>query len=348
MSHFIDALNAYNSALHELDADDGHSACHIFLAAGSVYVKIADLLDQQHDVEASYAQRIHAVETYRMALAAWSSESKVDRTTIELSLAGVCTTLAEREDGRRYRSEAAAAYRSALKALETKRDLVRWAATQHEFGRALLRIAQGKREADLLDEAATALRSALTVYAPERNPIAWGAAQCDLGVTHHARGQLRSSPTELWLAIKAYREALKVLNEEKAAEQWASTLHNLAIAFDNLAWYDPKPEYFVTAGDSYRAALRVYTVDRDVVRWARVQNEIVALFLRAAELLSHELTAACRLVRDALSRSEDVLTQFAADDHSEHVVSARQNAERARSAFRAYGCEALAATRSGP
>ena len=180
-------------------------------------------------------------------------------------------------------TEAADAYRRALRGYTREQHPSQWAATQNNLGNALTDQAArtaGRANTRLLAEAVAAYRAALSVYTSEQHPSQWADAQNNLGnaLSDQAAGTAGIAGTGLLdEAVVAYRATLSVHTRERYPSQWAATQNNLGtVLADQAARTDDHTGIGLLgeAADAFRAALSIYTWEQHPTDWAATQNNL--------------------------------------------------------------------------
>jgi tetratricopeptide (TPR) repeat protein len=92
---------------------------------------------------------------------------------------------------------AVAAYRAALKEYTRDQMPLKWAATQNDFGLALLTLNGLESETGRLEEAVAAFRAALEEYTHDHAPLQWAMTQNNLGTALETLGERESGTARL-------------------------------------------------------------------------------------------------------------------------------------------------------
>jgi hypothetical protein len=88
-----------------------------------------------------------------------------------------------------------------------------WAATQNEYGTALLRLAELENDPLILKEAIAAFEAALLERTREPKLLQWAATQSNLGAARLRLAEFEAGTARLEEAVAAYRSALEAYEE---------------------------------------------------------------------------------------------------------------------------------------
>ena len=190
-----------------------------------------------------------------------------------------------REPGTKRLEQAAAAYQEALSLSSRERNPLEWAATQSNFGSALLALGRRESSRQRLDEAVEVLRAAIEVLMRERAPLQWGTTKQNLGNALSALGEREPVSEGLEQAADVLREALEELTRKRVPLDWATAQTNLGNTLLMLGRPGSDTKQVQDAIDAYRAVLQVRTRGRVPFHWPR---------LRTTSALPWQRLARCR------------------------------------------------------
>jgi len=205
------------------------------------------------------------------------------RASLQIALGVVLAALGERESGTGRLEAAVTAYRTALKAISSKRSPLEWAKTQNNLGVALAALGERVSGTGHLKEAVNAYRATLEVFSRERSPLELattqnnlGGALAALGERESGTGHLKEGIGHLKEAEAAFRAALAVRTREREPLEWALTQNNLGNVLVPLGELKGENGRFAEAVEAYRAALTERTRERVPLDWAMTQNNLGA------------------------------------------------------------------------
>jgi tetratricopeptide (TPR) repeat protein len=189
--------------------------------------------------------------------------------------------------------QAVTAFRSALRVRMRQTLPVKWAATQANWGHALVAqalLAQGTaRKKVLLRQATAAFRAALEVFTREAAPSEWAQCQYDLGSALYgqallAEGTARTLREE---AVAAYRAALEVHTWEHTHTDRATNQRFLGLMLCELVDItegEGRAELLEQAATAFRAALGGFTRETTPSEWAATQFNLGNILADQASL----------------------------------------------------------------
>ncbi len=217
--------------------------------------------------------------------------------------------------------EAAAAYETALEAVDRIREPLYWARIQSELGKTFARLGAREGEAARFRQAASAFRAALDSWSDDEAPLERAMTQASLADALLRLGERETASDRLGEAVETYGAALRVLSPERLPLAWARAHNNLGLALWRLGAREGDLDRLEAADRAFRAALEVYeheplaTAERAMAR-----NNLGAVLASLGEHdegneRASEAVALLRSALDLLDRGRDPLN-WAMTQHS--------------------------------
>lgn len=148
-----------------------------------------------------------------------------------------------------------------------------WAATQHMFGRLLLRLSEFRDDQQILSDAVEACRAAADELFGQREPMRWAQATSDYATALNSLGERTGDHVALTDALSAQRETLAVFSRATSPQDWAQAQIALAGTLLLIATRDGTWHRLAEAIAACRTALEVLDAGEspDQVAKARVR-----------------------------------------------------------------------------